>query len=189
MNQIMSLNTPMQSIFLTSNNSFVKQSLFVLFGVVILALASQLSIPLLPVPLTFQSATVVLIGMAYGPKYGTYVVATYLLAGILGLPVFADFSMGWTILTGPTMGYLIGFLPAAWLSGYLAQKGFAKSIAKSFLAACLGVSVIFFLGVTVLAQSIGLKSAILFGLLPFLFSEVIKLLAVACLIPRLWKSS
>lgn len=188
MNHLLTLRSPLQSIFWPKDHSLVKQTLLILFGVFILALASQLSIPLLPVPLTFQSATVVLIGMAYGPRYGSYVVGAYLLAGLCGIPVFADFSSGLVQFSGPTMGYLIGFLPAAWLSGYLAQKGFAKNIPSSFLAACMGVSIIFTLGVGVLSQSIGFENAIKFGLLPFVFSEMIKLIAVACLIPRLWKS-
>lgn len=188
MTNLLSLQTPLESIFCSKDSSLIKQSSLILFGVVILALASQLSIPLLPVPLTFQSATVVLIGMAYGPRRGTTVVALYLLAGLCGIPVFADFSAGLAKFSGPTLGYLIGFLPAAWLSGYLAQRGFAKNIPLSFVAACLGVSVIFILGVSVLAQSIGLQSAIQLGLMPFLFSEIVKLIAVACLIPRLWKT-
>ncbi|VVC77301.1 Biotin transporter BioY [Aquicella siphonis] len=183
----LSLNTPMQSIFCSKQGGLAKQVLLVITGVLVLAFSSQLSIPLMPVPLTFQSTTVVLIGMAYGPRNGSYVIMAYLLAGICGIPVFADFSAGISKLYGPTMGYLIGFLPAAFLSGYLAQKGFAKNIYTSFVAACLGVSVIFFLGVTILAQYAGLRAAIEFGLVPFLLSEPIKLIAVACVIPKLWK--
>jgi len=178
---------PMQSIFWPKKNSRLKQVLLVLSGVLLLAFASQLSIPLRPIPLTFQSVTVVLIGMAYGARYGTYVVAAYLLAGILGIPVFADYSDGIAKLYGPTAGYLIGFLPAVLLSGYLAQKGWAKTIAGSFAAACLGVGVIFFCGVTVLAQFIGLHNAIAFGVMPFVVAEPIKLIAAACIIPRFWK--
>jgi biotin transporter BioY len=189
MNYLFSLNDSMQSIFWPKENSFIKQSLLIVSGVVILAIASQLSIPLKPIPLTFQSATVILIGMAYGARNGCYVVFAYLLAGLCGLPVFADFSAGIPALFGPSMGYLLGFLPAAWLSGYLAQKGLAKNIVTSFIAACLGISVIFFFGIIALAQFIGWKNAIAFGLEPFMLSEPIKLLAVSCLIPRLWEKS
>lgn len=177
----------MQSIFCPSKQGFLRQTMTVMVGVLVLAFASQLSIPLQPVPLTIQSATVVLIGMAYGPRYGSYVVITYLLAGICGIPVFADFSAGLPKFFGPSMGYLIGFLPAALLSGYLAKKGFAKNIYTSFIAACLGSGIIFLFGVTTLAQFIGLHSAITFGVMPFIVSEPIKLAAVACIIPSLWK--
>jgi biotin transport system substrate-specific component len=180
-------NAPLQSIFWTkSEQSYTKKVLLILAGAFLLAFAAQLSIPLNPVPLTFESATVILIGMAYGPRYGAYVIATYLIAGAVGLPVFANFSSGMTRFLGPNGGYLLGFLPAACLSGYLAQRGFAKNVFTSFLAACLGASVIFFFGLTFLAKSFGWSNAIAFGLMPFILSEPIKLAIVALLTPTLW---
>lgn len=187
MNYLFSLNSPMQSIFWPKENTILKQSLLILTGVIVLAIASQLSIPLNPIPLTFQSATVVLIGMAYGPRNGSYVIMAYLFAGLCGIPVFADFSAGLPKLFGPSMGYLFGFLPAAFLSGYLAQKGWARSVISSLVAAILGVSVIFFFGIIALAKFIGWEDAITFGLMPFIISEPIKLIAVSLVIPRLWK--
>lgn len=177
----------MQSIFLPKENSLYKQLATVFAGVLLLAFASQLSIPLLPVPLTFQSVTVVLIGMACGMRYSTYIVSAYLISGFLGLPVFAHFSSGSTVFFGPTLGYLLGFLPAAWLSGYLAEKGWTKNILTSFATALLSVSIIFCLGVSVLSLQIGLEKAIAFGLLPFVVTELIKLLALATIAPRFWK--
>jgi biotin transport system substrate-specific component len=179
----------MQSIFWSKNDRILKQLCFALMGVFVLAFASQLSIPLKPVPLTFQSVTVILLGMAYGSRLGSYTIALYLLFGLVGFPVFAGFSSGPPVFFGPTCGYLIGFLPAAYISGYLAQKGWAKNILTSFIAACLGVSVIFLLGVSILSQSIGWHHAIMFGLMPFIISESIKLLAISCVIPRLWKKT
>lgn len=187
MNHLFSLNSTMESIFYPRDNNIIKQTLLILSGVLILACASQLSIPFTPIPLTFQSTTVILIGMAYGARNGCYVVMAYLLAGLCGLPVFADFSGGIHKLFGPSMGYLLGFVPAVIISGYLAQKGWAKHVVSSFVAACLGVSAIFFCGVTVLSLLIGWENAIAFGLAPFILSEPIKLIAVSCLIPRLWK--
>lgn len=186
MNHAATINAPLHSTFWPTN-SLIKQTLLILGGVIFLALASQLSVPLRPIPLTFQSATVVLIGLAYGPRFGSYVVALYLLAGFCGIPVYADFSAGPATFFGSTCGYLVGFLPAAFLSGYLAKKGWGKNILTSFFAACLGVAIIFLCGVTVLAQTIGLHDAIAFGVLPFVVSEPIKLLAVSCLTPKLWK--
>lgn len=180
---------PLQSIFWPRENHWLKQGLLVIAGVMVLAIASQLSIPLVPVPLTFQSATVILIGMAYGPRYGTSVIATYWLAGICGLPVFADFSAGPAVFIGPTGGYLLGFLPAAFLSGYLAQTGWARYRISSFIAAILSASIIFLLGVTVLSRFVGWHQAILLGVMPFIISEPIKLLAAALIVPRFWKKS
>src|SRR5690242_8292142 len=100
-----------------------KEFTIVLGAALFLALASQISIPLQPVPLTFQSVTVLLIGMALGPRLGGYAIAMYFIAGCLGLPVFANFSFGPQVFLGASGGYLMGFLPAAVVSGYLAQRG------------------------------------------------------------------
>jgi biotin transport system substrate-specific component len=189
MTYLFNSHTQLESIFCSRENSLSKQALLILFGVLLLAIVSQLSVPLRPVPLTFQSTTVILIGMAYGARQGSYVVMSYLLAGICGLPVFAHFSSGITEFYGPTSGYLLGFLPAAWFSGYLAQKGFGKNVVSSFVAALLGDCIIFALGLICLAAAIGIQSAIAVGLLPFLLSEPIKLIAVAYCIPRCFKKS
>jgi len=187
MSQTLSINTTLKSIFWSQENSILRQALLVIFGVLVLAVSAQLSVPLKPVPLTFQSTAVILIGMAYGARYGSIVVAAYLLAGLAGLPVLEGFGAGPAKFFGPTLGYLLGFFPAAMLSGYLAQKGWAKHVITSFLAACLGVGIIFLCGTTVLAQSIGWYNAVFFGVLPFIVSEPIKLIVVALLIPTLWK--
>lgn len=155
---------------------------------ILLSLSSQLSIPLQPVPLTFQSITVIFIGMALGTRLGFYAVSTYLFAGCLGLPVFANFSGGLHVFFGPTAGYLIGFLPAVALSGFLAQHGFAKSVFTSFISAVLGTVIIFSLGVIVLSQYTGWHNAYVLGVKPFMVTEFIKLLALALFIPRCWKN-
>lgn len=180
------LQTPLQSFFSAKEMSFGKQSLLILAGVLLLALASQLSIPLKPVPLTLQSATVILIGMAYGAKRGALVVLTYLIAGCCGAPVFANFSFGIASLFGTTGGYLLGFVPAAFLSGYLAENGFGKHFVSSLLAACLGAMVIFFFGVCGLSLFVGWHNAIIFGFMPFIMTETIKLIALSAIIPSLW---
>lgn len=187
MTHTLRLSAPQQSLLCKAQHSYARQTLIMLFGVFVLAFASQLSIPFVPVPLTFQSATVILIGMTFGSKRGASVVAAYLLAGACGLPVFADFSFGLAKFAGPTGGYLIGFLPAAYLSGFLAERGFVKNIATSFLTALLGAIIIFTLGVTVLSSFIGWHNALIYGLLPFIISEPIKLLAAACVAPTCWK--
>jgi biotin transport system substrate-specific component len=165
-----------------------KRLAHVIFGALTLALASQLSIPLAPVPLTFQSATVILLGMVYGPRYGAAIVGTYLTAGILGLPVFADFSFGMHTFMGPTGGYLLGFLPAAYLSGWLAEKGCARNVILSFMAAIASASFIFLLGILQLSQFIGMQQAIALGLMPFIITETIKLFCVALVSPYAWQA-
>lgn len=189
MKAFFSTNTPMQSLLWPKENHFFKQAFLMITAVIVIAISAQLSIPLQPVPLTFQSTTVILIGMLYGARLGTYAIAAYLLAGLIGLPVYADFSAGIPVFFGPTCGYLISFLPAAFLSGYLAEKGWANTKLKSFVAACLGSCVIFLLGPLMLAQFIGWQKAIAFGITPFILTEPIKLLAISMLIPFIWKKS
>ncbi len=183
------LSTTLQNVVLTNEDSTLRKIILGLAGVLVLAFASQISVPLKPVPLTFQSATVIMLGMAYGPRYGAYIVLTYLVAGICCMPVFVDFSAGPHVLVGPTGGYLIGFVPAAFISGYLAKIGFAKNIFLSFIAACLGVTVIFAFGLSQLSQFVGWQNAVTVGLLPFVASELMKLVAVSIMIPRLWTKS
>src|SRR3990167_6194590 len=133
MNYSISLNTPLKSIFWPKESIFLKEIGLIIAGVMVLGIAAHIAIPLRPVPLTFQSSTVLLIGMAYGARLGGYTLVAYLLAGILGLPVFANVPTDSTLFFGPTSGYLIGFLPGAIVSGYCMQKGLANSFWGSFI--------------------------------------------------------
>lgn len=158
-------------------------------GTFVLFITSQLSIPFQPVPLTFQSTTVILLGLALGSRMACATVVTYLLAGTLGLPVFANFSGGIANLIGPTGGYLLGFLPAAYISGLCADKGFGRQPLSCFAVALPATGVMFLLGATLLAYYVGTQQAWILGVKPFILTEFIKLI-VACLIaPRFWRPS
>lgn len=185
MNFTLTFNSPLQSIFWPKENTFLKETFLVIGSVLLLALAAHISIPLQPVPLTFQSAAVVSIGMILGARLGTYSLLAYLIAGFSGLPVFADTDSNF--IFGPTMGYRFGFLPAVLVCGYLAQKGFAKNVIGSFLASAIGISIIFLFGLLGLSFFVSWQNAIAYGLLPFVISEPLKLLAVSLAIPRFWK--
>lgn len=161
--------------------------LTVLIATLVLAISAQLSIPLTPVPITFQSATVILIGMALGARLAGATIVTYYLMGCLGAPVFADFSAGIHVFFGPTGGYLMGFLPAAMMSGFLAEHGFAKYKLTSFIASLVGCFIIFLSGVCLLSFFVGFSQAFALGVKPFIFTELIKLTAVAFFAPRFWK--
>lgn len=189
MSYLFSFNAPLQSILWPAQGQqkALRELLLIILGTVVLALSSQISIPLEPVPLTFQSATVILIGMVYGTRMGAGVVLAYLAAGACGVPVFAEMKAGLPVFFGPTGGYLLGFVPAVMLTGYLSRRGWAGGVITSFMAACLGAAVIFFSGVIVLAQYTGLHDAILLGVKPFLLTETAKLFFVALLVPKLWK--
>jgi biotin transport system substrate-specific component len=187
MNTFLTYNQPLRSILWPAQNKLIKQIGLIILGVCLLAAASQLVVPLHPVPLTFQSAAVILLGMLYGSRLASLSVITYLLAGGLGLPFFAELSSGFNVFMGPTSGYLIGFIPAAWLAGFLVEKGFAQNIYMAFFSACFSASIIFCLGLAVLAQFIGWDKAFSLGLAPFILTEPLKLFAISCIIPRCWK--
>lgn len=169
------------------DHSLSKRIGVVLAGFILLALSAQISIPLQPVPLTFQSATVVLIGLAVGSRYASAIICAYFLAGICGAPVFADLSFGPLVFLGPTGGYLAAFLPAAYLTGYLAENGVCKSLLSSWLVACLGVAVIFTAGLLRLGHFLPWNQVLQVGLYPFVLSESLKLIVLAYFIPKLWK--
>lgn len=172
-----------------SQNALVNNAVIILFGSMFLALSAQITIPLHPVPITLQAAAALFIGMIFGPKMGAKIILAYLVEGICGLPVFANFSFGIHVLLGPTGGYLIGFIPAAILAGYLLQHGWAKHRFTIFLAALFGTIVLFIPGYFVLAHFIGFHNAYLFGVLPFYLADGCKILLLTLIIPYFWKSA
>jgi biotin transport system substrate-specific component len=189
MNRIFTLNHPLHSIFRSDQYRTITEITLFFAGIALLALSAQFVIPIGPVPLTFQSATVVLIGMLYGSRLGGITILGYLFAGCAGVPMFAGMSSGISPFFGTTMGYLLGFLPAAMLGGFLAERGWASTTIGAFVAACLSASVIFVLGVSALSHFVGWDKAILLGFVPFMTTEPLKLLAVALIVPRFWKSA
>lgn len=179
----------LESVFTNKTQTISQKALLLTLGTLLLAFVSQLSIPLQPVPLTFQSVTVVFIGLIFGPRLAMAIVGSYLVSGLCGLPVFANGSFGLQTLMGPTGGYLLGFLPAAGLSGSLVEKGWAKNIVTSFFAGLLGASVIFILGYIWLAQYIGWYAAYLVGVKVFIVTEMVKLLVTAAVTPHFWRKA
>jgi len=154
----------------------------VLLGTLLLSLASQLSLPLQPVPLTFQSTTVLLLAALLGLRLGLASVLSYLGLGSLGLPVFANFSGGAAILLHSSAGYLWGFIPAVLTTGYLLEKSAKNSSIRILLAVIAGTVVLFACGLAWLSQSLGLYLAFHFGLAPFLLSESIKMICLTLFI-------
>ncbi len=177
----------MQSILLSSKQTTYHNISLVIIGSILLAIASQVAIPLTPVPLTLQTSIVLFIGMIYGSRLGATVIMLYLLEGLCGLPVFAGMSFGLHTLLSPSGGYLIGFLPAVVLSGYLMEIGFSKYRLTTFLAGLLGTLIIFIFGVCVLSRFIGFHQAYIYGVYPFVVTETIKLIAFSLIAHKFWK--
>lgn len=143
-----------------------------------MAICAQIAIPMVPVPMTLQTWAVLLAGAAMGPVRGMAAVALYLAAGLAGLPVLADGASGVGPFTGPTAGYLIAFLPAVGLAGWLSVNGRLKRSLPAILR-MLGLHLLILaLGGGWLAISIGVGPALENGALPFLPGAVLKSMLV-----------
>lgn len=173
--------------FLTTHdkNSWLQNVMICLGGAALLALLSQIAIPLpfTPVPITGQTFGVALIAMTFGRSRGIATLMTYLLAGAAGLPVFAQAQTG--LVFGPTMGYLIGMLLAAVVMGALADRGWTSTFKKSIVTAFIGSTIVFTCGLTVLAFFVPGKMLLMAGLLPFLPGSFIKDISAAFIAHRL----
>ena len=144
--------------------------------------------PFYPVPVTGQTLVVLMIGMAYGSRLGAATLLAYLVEGGMGLPVFANGGAGWAYLAGPTGGYLIGFLVAAFILGFLAERGMGRGLISTALAMLVGTAIIYVFGVTHLSGFIGFEKSIAAGLLPFLYGDALKLIVAAGLMPLAWRA-
>ena len=173
----------------------------VLFVAALTAAAAQVSVPLpfTSVPLTFQPMIVLLGGLALGSKLGLASQIVYLAAGLAGLPVFAASATlppGPLRLLGPTGGYLMAYPVAAFVVGYLAERGLSRRYVTSVLAMLAGLAIIYVCGATWLAffarvgpqsAAIGVQAALMSGVAPFVLADLVKLLAAAGILPGLWK--
>ena len=174
---------------------------WVLFLTALTAAAAQVSVPLpfTPVPFTFQPMVVLLAGLALGPRLAAASQVLYLAVGAAGLPVFAASPLlppGALRLLGPTGGYLLAYPLAAWVTGYLAQRGFDRRYLTSVLAMAAGLAVVYAGGATWLAffaridaasAAIGIRAALMTSVVPFIAADVVKLLLAAGIVPGLWK--
>ena len=181
----------------SQNYRILKYILTVFLGSILLTISSKIKIPFYPVPMTMQTFVVLFLGISFGYKIGLATVSLYLIEGIVGLPVFSNSpekGVGIIYFTGPTMGYLIGFLPAVFLTGYLKLEDWTKKENRNLefffinlLKLLISVSVIYLLGLLWLSNLIGFEKAILFGFKPFWIAELFKILLLAFLTPLVLK--
>lgn len=165
------------------------RAVLVVAGSALIALAAQIAIPLpfSPVPVTGQTFAVLLVAAALGPRLGPAGVGLYVAEGLIGLPVYAGGTAGLARLTGPTGGYLIGFVVAAFVVGWLAQRGWDRRIATAVLAMLAGEVAIYVFGLAWLSRfplSVGLLGA---GLLPFVAGDLYKVALAAAALPMAWR--
>jgi len=165
-----------------------KTFILIFLGTIALTISAKLKIPFYPVPMTMQTFVVLLLGLAFGYKIGLATVSVYLLEGIIGIPVFSNSpekGVGLIYFTGPTMGYLIGFLSAVFFAGYLDIKG---NIFLVFSKLIISVSTIYLLGIFWLGTLIGWDKPILeLGVTPFLLAELFKICLLTILAKKIIK--
>ena len=168
------------------NTDTLKTILLIFIGTILLTISAKIKIPFYPVPMTMQTFVVLFLGISFGYKIGLATVGLYLFEGIIGFPVFSNSpekGIGLIYFTGPTMGYLIGFLAATFISGYMSYKTsfifiFAKLIAS--------VSIIYVLGIVWLGILIGWDKPLFeIGVFPFLLAELFKISILAILANKL----
>lgn len=166
----------------------VRDLALVITAAALTGLAAQIAIPLpfTPVPISLQTFTVLLAGATLGPMRGVAAMALYLAAGAAGVPWFSDTTSGWAF---PSFGYVIGFVLAAGLVGWLARRGADRSVAGTIGTMVAGNLVIYAVGVPYLAAAIdvGLPQAVALGAVPFLLGDGLKILLAAGLLPAAWR--
>lgn len=160
--------------------------LLVIGASALIAIAAQIAIPLpfTPVPLTLQPLAVIFIGVALGSTRGAAAAALYLLEGFSGLPVFAQGHAGPVWLLGATAGYLYSYPFAAWLAGFVSERGWGSSIVRSITGMLLALAVVYLGGWSWLAMLTDARSAFVAGVAPFVLADIVKVAIGAALLPK-----
>ena len=199
MNKTVALQSTIASLIWPNRSSsldmrIIRGVILAIIGSFVVAALAQISVPLWPVPITGQTFGVLIVGMALGSKLGMLSLTLYMLEGICGLPVFANFSSGPGVIVGPTGGYIIGFIFAAGAIGYLAERKWDRSILSTALAMLIGNIILYIPGLiwlglffAGLGKPAPLEASIVAGLFPFLIGDVLKLALAALLFPTAWR--
>jgi biotin transporter BioY len=174
---------------LWTRDGLARDFTLVLGGSLLIAAAAQLRIalPFTPVPVTGQTFAVLLLGALYGAKRGAATAMTYLMLGIMGLPVFSAAPPGPAALVSPTAGYLAGFVAAAWVTGALSERGWDRKPITAALAMLIGSAVLFACGLLWLGRFTGWDVVIQTGLLPFIPGDLLKIALATALLPAGWR--
>lgn len=173
-----------------NENTLLRNAFLAVAGSLALWVSAKIQVPFYPVPMTMQTFVVLVIGMSFGWRLGGATVLLYLTQGAAGLPVFAgtpEKGIGFAYMAGPTGGYLLGFVVAAMVVGWLAHKGWDRNVLKTLVAMVLGTAIIFAFGVAWLGSVIGWEKPVLqFGLYPFLPGAAFKIALAAAVFPFAW---
>lgn len=175
-----------------TDNRVLRNGTLLVLGSLLLTATAKFQVPFYPVPMTLQTLVVLLLGVSCGWRLGAATVAFYLAQGAMGLPVFAgtpEKGIGLAYLMGPTGGYLVGFLLAAVVTGWLAERGWDRRLPSTLALLVLGTLAIYLPGLLWLGTLFGWDQPILaWGLYPFLFGDALKIALAAATLPLLWRS-
>lgn len=168
----------------------------VVAGTALVAVLAQVAIPLWPVPVTGQTLAVLLVGAGLGAVRGAASLSLYALLGAVGLPIYSEASSGWSVLLGPTGGYIIGFIASAAIVGWAAERSWDRGWYKPIITFIGGSLVVFAFGLPWLAVSLGqlgfpndLQSVLVAGFYPFIIGGLVKAAIAAALLPALWAAA
>ncbi len=171
----------------SSAANFLRLAILAVAGTALMAISAKIQVPMWPVPMTMQTFAVLVIAMSFGFRLAAATLLLYLAEGAVGLPVFAS-GAGLAYLAGPTGGYLVGFFVAAALVGWLAERGWDRSVVPTVVAMALGTAIIFGLGVSWLSVVLGdFDKAVGAGLTPFLVGAAVKIALAAAVLPFAWR--
>lgn len=171
---------------LLPTRSLLIRTLMVLGGSFAIALGAQVSVPMIPVPMTLQTLAILIVGLTYGARMGALTVAAYLAEGAAGLPVFAGGASG-AALIGPTAGFLFGFVAVAFIAGLAADRG-VKGFVPTALVALAVSAALYVPGVAWLAAFIGVEKAVAAGMLPFIAGDAVKSVIAALVVTGAWSA-
>lgn len=179
--------------------STARKAMLVLAGSAFIAVAAQISVPMLPVPMTLQTLAILMVGFAYGARLGALTLLAYLAEGAMGLPVFAN-GMNGLAFAGPTAGFLLGFVAMAWAAGFAAERGLARGVVGTALSALLISAALYIPGLAwpaLVAGGLGLEAGwvaqdagfyMTWFVLPFLLGDAVKAVIAALLVAGGWKA-
>jgi len=182
----------------TGTDGALKKVLMVLGGSAFIAIAAQISVPMLPVPMTLQTLAILMVGFAFGSRLGAATLLAYLAEGAMGLPVFAN-GMNGLAFAGPTAGFLVGFVGMAWLAGLAAERGIARGFVGTGVSALVISALLYVPGLiwpVALAGGLGIEAGWVgqssgfywtWFVAPFLIGDAVKAVIAALVVTGAWK--
>jgi biotin transport system substrate-specific component len=173
---------------LGGTSSIARKAMLVVGGSALIALGAQVSVPMFPVPMTLQTLAILIVGLTLGSRLGVAAVAAYLVEGAAGLPVFAGGASGAHLLVGPTAGFLFGFLAMAFVTGFAVERGMARGLVGTILAATVASALLYVPGVLWLnaATPLDMNGAVNAGMLPFVIGDLVKSVVAGLIVTGGW---